>query len=58
MTENKIVSVVVFKEKAERIEKELGLKMVGDITDINTKVVFEKLRAEGRSKILVTIYLS
>ena len=50
--------MIIWKEQARKIEEELGLKMVGDVTDINTKVVFEKLRAEGRSKILVTIYLS
>ena len=58
MTEDTVISVVVWKEQAKQIEKELGLKMVGDVTDINTKVKFEKLSAEGRSKILITIYLS
>jgi len=58
MTKTKVISVVVWKEQAKMLEEFLGLQMVGDETDINTKVRFEKLSAEGRRKILITIYLS
>lgn len=57
MTENKTVAVVLWKEQARKLEDQLGLKMVGDVADINAEVIFEKLSAAGRSKILVTIHL-
>lgn len=53
----KPISIIVFGEKAKIIEKELGIEMVGDVTDINTKILFEKLPAEGHSKILITFDL-
>ena len=45
--------MIVFGEQAKSIEKRLGLERVGDITDVNTKIIFEKMSAEGRSKIKV-----
>ena len=48
------ISITVFGKVAKIIEKEIGLEKVGDISDINTKIMFEKLSAEGRSKILLT----
>ena len=48
------ISIIVFGKTAKILEKEVGLELVGDITDINTKIIFEKLAAEGRSKILIT----
>jgi len=53
----KMVEVVltVYGDQAKRICKALGLDgMVGDITDINTKIEFEVMPAEGRWKVKIT----
>ena len=54
---DEIISVIIWRDQAKRIENKFGLHMVGDTKDIDTKVHFEKVSAEGRSKILITIYL-
>jgi hypothetical protein len=36
------ISLTLFGEKARQVEKHLGLDLVGDQTDINTKVLFRK----------------
>jgi len=53
----KTISIIVYGETAKKIAKSVGLKMVGDITDVNTKIVFERMSAEGRDKIRVTFDL-
>jgi len=56
MTEKKGVkniSLLIFGEQAKTIEKRLRLEYVGDITDVNTKIIFEKMTAKGRSKIKI-----
>ena len=49
----KNISLLIFGGQAKIIEKRLGLKFVGDITDVNTKIIFEKMKAEGQSKIKI-----
>lgn len=49
----KTITIIVFGETAKAIEKSQGLEMVGDETDVYTKVYFRKMRAEGRCKIEV-----
>jgi len=50
----KTVYLTVFGKEAKEICKALGLDgMVGDVTDINTKVTVEVLPAEGRWKISI-----
>lgn len=49
----KTIIIIVFGDQAKNIEERLGLERVGDITDINTKIFFEKMKAEGRRKIKI-----
>jgi len=50
----KPISVTVYGERAKVIMELLGLKWVGDRAEVNNKVSFEKLSAEGRNKVLIT----
>lgn len=50
----KTISITLFGKRAKAIEKCLDLKHDGDVTDINTKIIFEKKSVEGRLKITVT----
>jgi len=51
----KKISMTFWREQAKTIEEQLDLKLVGDVASIYTKVVFTKVSAEGRRKILVTL---
>jgi len=43
----------VFGEEARAIARELRLEENGDLTDVNTKIVFERTSVEGRIKITI-----
>ena len=49
----KTVYLTVFGKEAKEIAEKLGLEMVGDETDVNTKVIIKKESAEGRHKISI-----
>ena len=51
-----VITVTLWRDQAKEVEKHFGLQKVGDKTEVAAKVMFEKLSAEGRKKVLVTIF--
>jgi len=49
----KTIVLIVFGDQAKIIEENLGLEHVGNVTDVNAKIFFEKMKAEGRSKVKI-----
>lgn len=45
------ITLVLFGEEAKKIEQIMGLQRCGDTADVNTKIVFTKEPAEGKSRI-------
>lgn len=49
----KTVYVTIYGKEAKEIAEEVGLEMIGDETDVNTKVIIKKESAEGRHKVSI-----